>query len=163
MKLDTLARKYRKISGKSLSPIASDGGVFDTINNEIVIRNKRYKLKEKLVHQPSYVKLGVNETDGRKVDALFADLIGEYERRHGEIKLEECDFETPINEEYKCEFIDSNNHKKLWKEIILDYRNHIVVNEISKEKNNKIAVIYGSNHIKGILELLKKQNYREMK
>ncbi|MGB6092468.1 MAG: hypothetical protein WBF83_01765 [Moheibacter sp.] len=163
MKLDTLARKFRKISGKSLSFIASDGGVFDTINNEIVIRNKRYKLKEKLIKQPSFLKLGINETDGRKVDVIFSDMMDEYEKKYGQIELEECDFQTMINEKYDCEYNNSQNGKKLWDEIILDYRNHNVANEISKEKHNKIAIIYGSAHVKGILELLIKQGYREVK
>ena len=71
--------------------------------------------------------------------------------------MEECDFQTAINEKYDCPYNNSSNARKLWNEIILEYRNSIVVENILKDKHNRIAMIYGSAHMKGIIEITAKK------
>ena len=158
----TQVMKLRKILGKSLSSNSSDGGIFDTINNTIRIGKNTVKLKEKLMSQPSANYFFKNTGDYEKVDLTITELIAEFENRYGEIVLTNCDYTTPMDSEYKCwETDEVEIVGNMYDEIIVDYRNRYLVQEILKDKHPKIAVIYGANHMEGIIELLEIKGYQK--
>lgn len=124
--------------------------VYDTINNKLF----NIKLKEKLYKQPKYYKLGVDTLKSTRADVFLNDLIDLYEKENGNIILDSCDFKTKKDSNYTCKktkFTNKNHY-------ILDYRNKKVVEKIKEERNNKIAIIYGKAHIKGIIEILQKED-----
>lgn len=84
------------------------------------------------------------------VDITPQELIHEYEKRHGEIVLSSKDLNAPLYEE-----ITFNDNKNVM-DIILNHRNKIVAERIQTSKYDKIIVIYGADHQKGILEELQK-------
>jgi len=84
------------------------------------------------------------------VDITPQELIHKYEKRHGEIVLSSEDLNAPLYEE-----ITFNDNKNVM-DIILNHRNKIVAERIQTSKYDKIIVIYGADHQKGILEELQK-------
>ncbi|MCF6169741.1 MAG: hypothetical protein L3J66_02020 [Bacteroidales bacterium] len=72
----------------------------------------------------------------------------------GEVKLDSCDFATSLDSTYTC----SKKLKGKLNPIIVDYRNQQLVNRIIQSKSDKIAVVYGEIHIKGLKELLKEKS-----
>lgn len=143
-------RKYKKLQGFPFSKTGRYKQIMDSI----------YKLKysEKIVDQPSYKKLGVDSIVGRNVDVSLKDMVSFYESKHGEIKLTDCDYKTSLFEKTICK--DKLVDKKIKDEVIVDFRNTNIVNTILKEKRSKIAIIYGSDHFKGIREELLKQGFK---
>ncbi len=100
--------------------------------------------------QPYYDFFTIDSTD---INADVSDImmIEETERRFGRIVLTDCDYNTPIDSTYQCE--------SMWKKesnlvILLDYRNEYVVDQIMQSEKKKIVVLYGENHIKGMMKLL---------
>lgn len=158
------ALKLRKALGSSLSNISSDGGIFDTINHTMKVGKREIKLKEKIIMEPSAEKKGlVNNPNAENTDVTLGAILNEYEKRFGEIILTDCDFNTPMNEPYHCENENAaEDRKKIYNEIIIDFRNQNLVNEVLESDKNKIVVIYGSNHIKGMKELLEQKDYQEV-
>ncbi len=105
------------------------------------------------VPQPDNNDMGIDSTD-LNADITLKDLIGQAENLYGEIQLDSCDYATPLDSTYSC-------HTK-WKmkqiePIILDYRNENVVNLITKSPKKKFIVIYGANHIKGMIKLMEEE------
>ena len=102
------------------------------------------------VPQPDNKDMGIDSTD-LNADITLKELISKAEKLNGEIELDSCDYATPMDSTYSC-------HKK-WKmkeiePIILDYRNEYVVHLITESEHQKFVVIYGANHIKGMMKLM---------
>ena len=112
----------------------------------------KIKLKKELINQPSYDALGVNNLISKNVDVSLKDMVNYYEEKFHEINLEPCDFETTIYEKSTCK--NSKKEKVFLEEVILEFRNTNVVNEIEKDNRKKIAIIYGANHFLGIRKKL---------
>ena len=103
------------------------------------------------IAQPNYKDLGIDEND-LNVDVDIIDIAEEYTRLYGEIKLTPCDYDTPVDsKEYLCEKI-----KNKMDPIIVDFRNEHLANEIHNSKNDKILILYGLLHEKGVKKLLRK-------
>ena len=143
-------RKWRKIHG---IPIPKEGykESFDSI--------VKIKLKKKIVNQPSYTKLGLDSLNSKNVDARLIEVLNYYEKKYGEVKLEPCDFETTIHEKTICEN-DNTIKGNVKKDVMIDFRNNIVIKELLKEKKSKIAIIYGKGHLEGLKEELLKYGYK---
>lgn len=142
---DTLKRKVRRLMGVTLGK----GGYLDTINRKLM--GRKFSNKKGLVNQPKYTKLGVDTTTGRIVDVPMNVMIREYEKKYGKIMLDECDFSTPFGDKYAC----GHESRSQANNLILDYRNRHLADAIIAEKHNKIAVLYGAAHEKGLLALLR--------
>lgn len=162
LKLDTIARKIRKIWGRSLSYNSSKGGSFDTINAILSINGRKIKLKEKITIQPRYAEMGIDSLGSRNVDVDAQRYLNAFESKFVKVNLDSCDLQTPLNSKYECTPIDWKYRKKVKKEINLKFRNEFVTNEILKDSHSKIAVIYGAAHIEGIIELLEKEGYQKV-
>ncbi len=102
------------------------------------------------VPQPDNKDMGIDSTD-LNADITLKELIGETERRYGEIILDSCDYATPMDSTYECH---SKWKMKKIEPIILDYRNEYVVGLIKKSSKKKFIVVYGANHIKGMKKLM---------
>jgi hypothetical protein len=151
--MDTLSRKFRKITG--VFQFKNDfAGVLDSIT-----KNKFHKLKKTLINQPSYWELGVDSLHSRNVDATVSQMIAYHEKKYGVVVLETCDFETKLSQINSCE---RKHDKVISNDIIVNFRNQIILTEIDKEIKNKIAIIYGENHFKGIKEGLIERGYQEV-
>lgn len=152
--------KYRRIIGKSFSPLADDGGIIDTLNNRLRIGDRTVKMKRKVVPQPSSDYFFKDKREFEVVDLTVGEMLVEYERRYGEVVLTDCDYETDARASYECENEGvSKNSRRFVSEIGLDYRNEHVVSEILASEHHKIAVIYGYNHIKGLKVLLEENEF----
>jgi len=127
--------KWRKINGEIANTRASYAELSETFKGKIV--------------QPSYDALGVDSND-INADIAFEDLIDKYEEVYGEVLLDSCDFSTPYDSTYLC----SKRLKNDLMPIILDYRNEKLAERIVQSDLNKIVVVYGKAHMKGVQELL---------
>lgn len=140
--------KARKLIGVHLS----GKGILDTIENKI--GNIKVNPKYQLVNQPKPTLLGLDLNNDVRADLPMNALIDMYEIKFGKIELDECDFNTPLEERYSC---------ATWKKgdinyLILDARNEEIIERIVKSNHNKIAVVYGKKHIEGIVKLLKEKD-----
>jgi hypothetical protein len=146
----TNLRKLRKLLGFPV-PKRDKGyiSVFDSIY--------KFKLKKKLISQPKYKDLGVDSLKGKNVDLTLIEVIDEFERRFGEINLNECDFKTSPHQKTICD--DKPIFKENVNEIIINYRNKHVFQEIILDEHKKIILIYGKKHFIGIEEKLIKLGF----
>ena len=126
MRLDTLSRKIRKILGVNLAH------KYD----ETASRWSRVKDSESL-----------NVFGGQDywVDETYADIISEFETRFGEIILSNYDFECPLDsEKYR------GKEDPRWKSVrahLHNYCNERIARCVLESDFDKIAVVYGYNHI----------------
>lgn len=133
--VDTLRLKYRKIIG--IEPSRKTYSLLTLIYPDIVV-------------QPEYNLLGITETDVN-ADISIVEFVEQFEKLYGKVELEACDFEAKPGTISSCPPMG----KKL-DPIILDYRNENLANMVKESKQDKILVIYGANHIKGMMELVQK-------
>ena len=134
---ETEQRKLRKLVGFIPSPEGYDemlGG----------LDKERYATQEneQFLNQ-------VNEKDFN-VDVSPQDILKEYERRYGELTLTEEDLNTPVRERMK-----PSEPKKQTMAVVIDYRNDYLSKAIQESKYNKIIVLYGAKHEKGLIKDLK--------
>lgn len=147
---DLSNRKVRKILG------VVTRSYYDSISNKLAGKIK-YKGDKKLINQPSYKILKVDTTTSVKADVELKILINEFESRHGFVQLSDCDMNTSLEStEYECETIGKELSKKFRTEIVLDYRNEHLANRIMNFDSDKVLVIYGANHFKGLWKELDK-------
>jgi len=105
--------------------------------------------KNKIV-QPEYEKLGIDSTD-INADVTRIELVNKYEEIYGEIIIDSCDRSTSFDSTYNC----TERTKNDFDPIIMDFRNEQLVERIINTEINKIVVVYGARHHKGIKKLLK--------
>lgn len=135
---DTLTlRKTKKIVGM----IPSKKG-YSLMIDKIEIEGVVFQENEQFINQ-------VNSLDFN-VDITPQELIQEYEKRHGEILLSDEDLQVPLYGDFNFK-----NDKNVM-DIILNHRNKIVAEHIQSSKYDKIIVMYGADHQKGILQELQK-------
>lgn len=142
---DTLQLKIRKITGVHIG----DKGYIDTINNRLL--GRRYKNRRGLINQPKYHELGVDTLSGRIVDIPMNRLVEVYEEKYGSLWLNPCDWTTRPEEKYDC----GKEPKGQYNYLVLSYRNKHLADEVTREKHNKIAIIYGASHEWGLFKDLK--------
>lgn len=143
---DTVKLKMRWITGIALNK----KGYLDTVNGTLM--GIPFKNKKGIINQPRYRNLGIDTIKDRLVDVKMNLLVDEYENKYGKIILEDCDYNTSIEQDlYKCRTI--NQDKKEY--ILLHYRNKKLAEAIMKEQHNKIAIVYGAAHQMGMFEELK--------
>ena len=150
---DTILRKFRKILN---FPLASNG--YSEVFSASILDKYNLKFKKNVIDQPPYEELGLDSLNSKNVDSNIIDMVNFYENEFGKIELEPCDFETKVTESSPCENENWDREKK--DSVIIDYRNSVVIENLTKESNNKIAIVYGSDHIKGMAALLLEQGYR---
>lgn len=152
-------RKFRKITG-----LKNDLDKKEQIDYKKILLEKMKKVdsafnfKREVIPQPTYDILIKNKNNSENVDISIDEFVSEYERSYGIIKLDSCDYiNNWINTDCKTKKVKGVD------KIIIDYRNNHVVNELLVSKNNKIVILYGEAHIKGIRKELLKMGYVEEK
>ncbi|KQT17508.1 hypothetical protein ASG31_08865 [Chryseobacterium sp. Leaf404] len=139
--------KLRKIMGMGLP-----NGGYEKILDSIMLE-KNLKFTKEIKFQPAYADWRLNSINSKNVDATVPELIKFYESKYGEIKLEECDLNTPdITNSTKCSY--RKNERKAYQILVLNYRNNLIANKINDNSKQKIALIYGAGHYDGIKKLL---------
>ena len=136
---DKLQREFRRINGGNATAEDYAEDLQDVF--------------KKGVPQPAYTDLGIDSTD-LNVDVSLVDLINKFKELYGEIKLDSCDYTTRLDSSYNC--YKGLKMKKL-EPVYVDYRNTVVVEKIIQSDFNKILVLYGAAHIKGMKKLLKER------
>lgn len=135
---DTLTlRKTKKIVGM----IPSKKG-YNLMIERIEVEGVVFQENEQFMNQ-------VNSLDFN-VDITPQELIQEYENRHREVQLSNEDLQVPLYGDFNF-----NNEKSVM-DIILNHRNKILAERIQNSKYDKIIVMYGADHQKGVLEELQK-------
>ena len=135
---DISLRKTKKLVGFIPSTKGYEGYVSNIKINGVVVQNND-------------LFLGLENELDFNVDISPKKLISVYEERFGVIELSSEELETPIYSETKAKRIDKN-----LEEIILNYRNEYLAKQIHKSEYDKIIVIYGAAHQKGLVEELQK-------
>jgi hypothetical protein len=151
--------KLRKIMG--FFPQGQKGYLDSTTN---VIGGKiKYKGKHKLINQPNYKHLKVDSLNSTRADVNLTQLMNDFEKNYGEIKLDSCDYKTDFKDkDYKCKKVKRSLRKKFKNGFVKGYRNKYLAKKIFKSKKNKILVIYGDAHFHGLwyeLYLLRQELY----
>ena len=129
----------------------------------LIAEKKNYTFKKELIGQPSNKKLGLVSTDinSNNVDIKLSELIRSYEEKNGEIKLEECDFNTGLKKEYKCEAIELDSESL--EDVFISKRNKLIINQLEQDTSHKIAIIYGKKHFDEIIKFLTDEKYQKIK
>jgi hypothetical protein len=135
---DRLQRSFRRI----------DGGTAGTSEDYEAEVQKVFKNG---IGQPDYADLGIDSND-INADITLLELVNKIEGLYGETKLDSCDFETTLDSAYNCS--KGLKLKKL-DPVYVDYRNKVVVEKIMNSEQEKIVVLFGAAHIKGMKKLLK--------
>ena len=127
---ETNAKKLRKILGFHIGNMKTDSQ--DALPNF-------YNKKKYIIQNDSLI--GIN----RKTDSLFdvklEDLINDYERKYGEIALNEYDMKTALNEHYQ-----TKNKSGCVYCITQEFRNPLVKNKVEENKHKNIVLLFGKGH-----------------
>lgn len=149
---DTFIRKFIKLTE---IPIQKDGykPAIDSI-----FKANNIKLKKELISQPSYEYFGLDSNNSKNVDLSLVELVNYFEKKYYPIELEKCDYEISIYEKPKCPL---KLTKEVRDDVMLTPRNNKVLNELNIDAKNKIVIIYGKGHLKGIKVGLLENGYIE--
>lgn len=139
----------------------------DSIRN--IIRMKARKLKgfsgtykenssdnffSKYIQQPDYDSLGIDSSD-HWADVNYLELINYWEKTNGSIILDSIDLNTPFDQPFKSRVPYT---QKEYNQVFIKYRNFHLINEIFKNNDDKILILYGKGHYKDLKKQLKKFN-----
>ena len=156
---DTIYRKARKITGVDFVTAKANAGYIDTLNNTILGKKTNLISKYDLINQPRNLVPKSDTVRVKNVDATFLQLINECEKKFGPIVLEIFDLETKFGEKYKFK-----KNKEINEYFLYVFRNHLIAETILNDSENKIIIVFGGLHFKGILEKLQTadKNYRQV-
>ncbi len=113
-------------------------------------RENKSKMEEGYVSQNNELFLGHSNNKDFIVDITPTDLVGAYERIYEPIKLTQIDWDTPLDQS-----LPINLPVLQIAYIIKDYRNEYLAKEIEKSQYDKILVVYGAAHERGLFKELK--------
>jgi hypothetical protein len=148
-KSDVDVRKIRKIMR---SPLTQPNFGYKKLIDSL-FPNINYV--KKMIDQPSYEEWELLPENSMRADTNLQDIISYYENKYGEIRLTDCDFKTSVFEKYTTCKEENKVPKKQSDDVLINFRNKIVVQNIKESSYKKIAVIYGKGHMEGILKGLK--------
>lgn len=149
----TLAKKFRKIQGD----FGAANGYLDTVNHKIY-GHIAYDTVYKLINQPSFNEMGLDSSFAFNVDVTLKELIHAFEAKYGAVELDSCDINTVLDATYSCGKPDAKQKKRFRKEYVLKKRNENLAQEIKNHHADKIFVIYGAMHFKGLVAALKESD-----
>lgn len=94
---------------------------------------------------------GIDPKRDIRADYELVDLVKEYEKRKGEIRLSDCDWNSDPNARYKCGKINPVESDYL----LIHMRNQRVVHLMDSLRAPKAAVLYGMIHSYGVTDLMR--------
>lgn len=147
LQLDVLMRKFRQVTGFAL---------MDYMDSE----NETFKSlqKAKYVSQAE-VDYGVIYKTDHHADLYLEQMIELFEKRFGEITLNDCDTTTPLGKKYKCSKVDES--KEYF--ILNGIRDRHVLDEIEKSSAEKIVVVFGRIHVMDLHSKLQKLGWQHQR
>ena len=154
---DIRQRKFRKIL-----PLKINLDSKEQLNyKEILLKKFRkidpnFEFKQNVIPQPQYNFLITDLNNSKNVDITIEEFVNEYERLNGAVVLDSCDYVNNWSKS-NCE---TNKRAKGFDKILIDYRNNNVVDNVLSATNNKILILYGEGHVKGIKKGLLKNGYK---
>lgn len=154
---DIVQRKFRKIL-----PLKINLDSKEQLNyKEILLKKSRkidpnFEFKQNVIPQPQYNFLITDLNNSKNVDITIEEFVNEYERLNGAVVLDSCDYINNWSES-TCE---TDERAKGLNKIMIDYRNNNVVDNVLSATNNKILILYGEGHVKGIKKGLLKNGYK---
>ena len=106
--------------------------------------DKENKSLPKAIYNDKYIAqnrdiIGIKDEDVN-VDMSVVEMIEVYEQKYGEIELEDCDYNTPLNSKFKCDRLPN------YSDIMIMTRNDTILSHLYKESHKKIALVYGKRH-----------------
>lgn len=131
--LDTLRLKRRKLLGFHLSNYSDK-------NNKSM--PKCYK---KYVGQ-TLDNTGVSQRTDTNADLRFEEIIARYEAKYGEIPLDECDYNTPLNAPYQCDPIPNVRRSNSRYRFSHEFRDEHLEKLLIHSEDKKILLLYGESH-----------------
>lgn len=142
---DRNERKLRKVLGVALE------AYLDTVNHTVLGIKIRKKNARALVNQPGLTALGIDTLTSRRVDISPAKMMEVFEQKHGEVILDSCDLKTSLSSlTYNCQDLGSKLQDAFFEEIVFKLRDQHLAGEIQQHSGAKIAVVYGSMHLRGL-------------
>lgn len=149
---DSLIRKKSLLKLRRIMGFFPQGqkGYLDTTTN-IIAGKIKYKGKYKLINQPNYNLLNVDSLSSKRTDISLTELITDFEKNYGEIKIDSCDYKTDFRDKnYKCGKAKRNLRKKFENGYVKEFRNKYLAEKLFKSEERKIVVIYGDAHYTGL-------------
>ncbi|ARN78144.1 hypothetical protein BST97_09115 [Nonlabens spongiae] len=73
-------------------------------------------------------------------DFYLKDLVALFEEQYHKVVLDNCDYNTPMNQKYDC------NRKDYYKEVVHDLRNEKLMTHILDSTVSKKLIVYGEGH-----------------
>lgn len=134
---DRLRRKFRKIDGGNAGTPAD----YET-ELQGIFKNG--------IAQPEYADLGMDSTDIH-ADVTLLELVNKIEEYFGSTPLDSCDYATPLDSNYTC---SKGLKMRDLEPFYLDYRNSVIVKKILTSELDKIVVLFGAAHRKGVKRLV---------
>lgn len=135
---DLYERKFRKMLG-----IHTDtAGYARFFEGNILFRN--------MIDQPKYDELGVTQSD-IKVDISKNKLVDVYEEKFGKIQLDSGDYRIPLNAFYP---LSMRLPRENTQSVIIGERDRHLAGFIHHSADNRIIVLYGAIHRKGVFNEL---------
>lgn len=144
---DTVIRKFRKVTG--LTVPQGTAGYLDS--DKGTLNGKQYSFLKGLVNQPKGTSIGIDSNKSKRVDMDFVSLINKFEKKYGTIILDDCDWSNALNTPYLCV---KNYPKAAIIDMLENFRNENLVNEIINSSYTKILVVYGARHYKKVVQML---------
>lgn len=150
---ETANLKFRKMMGFYVA----QEGYLDTVNNTLFGKIS-YRNKRGLINQPPYKDLGVDTTKSIRADIEKHILIQKFEEKYGDIKLEQCDLETPLDSTYSLSCREKNRklRKAFENYVVFELRDEHLLKTVVESPHDMILIIYGSNHLKTLKKNLEK-------
>ncbi|AWI24919.1 hypothetical protein HYN49_02860 [Flavobacterium pallidum] len=139
---DSILRKFRTIIGMVPNNYADK-------NNK---STKQFAVKG-FIGQTAQ-NTGVDKVTDINADLHIDELVSIFEKKNGNIKLSECDWQTKLNDKYRCRKID----RKKMDGLVLHYRNEHLSRLVAIAPEKKIVILYGAMHEKNFEEYLQKYN-----
>lgn len=128
MRLDTVLRKFRRVTGINLDRYYS---------NEELFSSGKYTLQ-------TLGNLGLTTDRDINVDINYNELITEYESRYGEIILTDYDRQTGLAEKYKRRKAGREEYSE-W-DMTNTIREDAIIEGVLNSHHQKIVLLYGVSH-----------------
>lgn len=121
----------------------------------------RENINEKKYIWQSNVDYGLDYKNDIHADYSLTNLVKAYEDKWGEVILEECDYNTPLDIEYKCSSLNK------YQEVVHDLRNAKLLSHILDTIPKKKLIVFGLGHYyssSGVyINLYHRSKYSEIK
>lgn len=106
----------------------------------------KYYKRKKYINQ-SEADLGIRPEIDVRADLTTNEIVRMYEEKYGILKLTDCDYNTPLNEKYKCkddkEFLNKGSAQYV---VTNEFRDDFLIDLLLNSKENKILLLYGEAH-----------------